>query len=495
MKHGTLEKSQMTNGSGGGVLHLLRLTRTQCNAAVAFVALRNESGTIDLTVVPSVDEGSEWTLDTLHGIVRQTLEDPLIGEGRAVIRVSEVFRRYWPGERQYTRMAVAPLNDVTDPQHPWGLLCALDPVSGQFDEAQLDMLGLLAVRFMNHLRAKKKVLQELPATEAESAPEVTGETATEDLGAGADLPAPELIEPGASSGLEEGRGVEPEFATTGDGEAEGGAAEEAASAFAASLEGAETEAAEEGTAVVPEAPTFSAEAADEGAAASADVPSDVSAGEADEGEAFPAAVATGDGALTGTAGAETPAESEDLSASAAEQEMPDGEKEERTMYDYSSGATSTMTASSESGASGASLETLRLAEFVERIDGKLGELRGSGRPGALLMIDLSSTDEDSAPTANEDEMGGAFASLAEISRHDDSVIRVGTGMIAVMMVLRPGSSDVARIKERLSGAAGDGASGKGRQSPVRSAIVRMDPEKTQSGEDLVFAAVRQLGAA
>ena len=157
----------MTNGTEGGVLHLLRLTRTQCHAWVAFVALRADDGSIEITAVPGAeDESADWPLETLQGIVRQTLEDPLIGEGRAVIRVSEVFRRYWPGERQYTRMAVAPLNDVAAPGRPWGLLCALDPVDGQFSEPQLDMLGRLAVRFINHLRARRQFVDDASVSDA-----------------------------------------------------------------------------------------------------------------------------------------------------------------------------------------------------------------------------------------------------------------------------------------------------------------------------------------
>ncbi len=167
IRNGMLERTEMTNGTEGGVLHLLRLTRTQCHAWVAFVALRADDGSIEITAVPGAeDESADWPLETLQGIVRQTLEDPLIGEGRAVIRVSEVFRRYWPGERQYTRMAVAPLNDVAAPGRPWGLLCALDPVDGQFSEPQLDMLGRLAVRFINHLRARRQFVDDASVSDA-----------------------------------------------------------------------------------------------------------------------------------------------------------------------------------------------------------------------------------------------------------------------------------------------------------------------------------------
>ncbi len=167
IRNGMLERTEMTNGTEGGVLHLLRLTRTQCHAWVAFVALRAYDGSIEITAVPGAeDESADWPLETLQGIVRQTLEDPLIGEGRAVIRVSEVFRRYWPGERQYTRMAVAPLNDVAAPGRPWGLLCALDPVDGQFSEPQLDMLGRLAVRFINHLRARRQFVDDASVSDA-----------------------------------------------------------------------------------------------------------------------------------------------------------------------------------------------------------------------------------------------------------------------------------------------------------------------------------------
>ena len=189
IRNGMLERTEMTNGTEGGVLHLLRLTRTQCHAWVAFVALRADDGSIEITAVPGAeDESADWPLETLQGIVRQTLEDPLIGEGRAVIRVSEVFRRYWPGERQYTRMAVAPLNDVAAPGRPWGLLCALDPVDGQFSEPQLDMLGRLAVRFINHLRARRQFVDDASVSDALLSEALGGEQVER---ARAAVPAPE----------------------------------------------------------------------------------------------------------------------------------------------------------------------------------------------------------------------------------------------------------------------------------------------------------------
>lgn len=472
------------NGTGGGVLHLLRLTRTQCNASIAFVALRSESGTIDLTVVPSVDEGSEWTLDTLHGIVRQTLEDPLIGEGRAVIRVSEVFRRYWPGERQYTRMAVAPLNDVTDPQHPWGLLCALDPVSGQFDEAQLDMLGLLAIRFMNHLRARKKVMEELQAGSPESP------AGAAPVGAPADLQAPGAAE-AAAAGAESPAGDElltaSPLRSESEGElAEGGAAQGAAvPPSAGEQEAATTEAARQDEAA------RSATAA-QGAEAAAGVG-------ADEG-----------GMVGGGTG-------EALSADVAEGAMSESNYEEWTVYDYSAGAqVGGATPPTEPGAApaaggftpageagqteqaagvaGGAPEHLRLGELVERLDTTLRGVEESKRPGALLLVELpTAVDEGSAAT--DEEIASACSSVSDVSRHDDSVVRVGTGMIAVTLTLRPGPTDLSRIKERLGGAASSGLAVHGRQLQVRSALVRMEPGLKLSGEDLVFAAVRQLGTA
>lgn len=610
MNNGTLEKHAMSNGTEGGVVHLLRLTRTQCHASVAFVALRNESGEVEITAVPSADDGAEWTLETLQGIVRQTLEDPLIGEGRAVIRVSEVFRRYWPGERQYTRMAVAPLNSVTEPERPWGLLCALDPISGQFSEAQLDMLGRLAIRLMNHLRARKKVMEDLLVPEAPAA--APGEGAESKEGAEAARAGETEKAAGFESGAEPGvvasaigelyaamptageeeseRGeqtpaveseavigsawgvgdvpeaeteaggeawvaselevelevfppveaVETEPAATEPTEAErsagfgyeavetetGGlglepiAEVEPAPAEGVSTEwtsadwsGAETEPAIAGEAAVIE--EWTAEQETPKTVATESAATEPAATETEEvvvetvteathvGYVEPQA-AYEQGFSTESVFAPAPAPEETaFEAAQAETAMVTEEEEAITVAESEyatvpSGEPEAASSNESEEPVQAPVETvapaqLRLSEFVERIDEAIEQFAAASRPGAVLLVELPTEDEIDGATAAE--VGDAGAKLLEVSRHDDLVLRIGSGVLAVIMQLRPGQTNVSPIKERLVAAASSGAATHGRQLAIRSSLVQIAPDQRRSGEDVVFAAVRQLGAA
>ena len=566
MNNGTLEKHAMSNGTEGGVVHLLRLTRTQCHASVAFVALRNESGEVEITAVPSADDGAEWTLDTLQGIVRQTLEDPLIGEGRAVIRVSEVFRRYWPGERQYTRMAVAPLNSVTEPERPWGLLCALDPISGQFSEAQLDMLGRLAIRLMNHLRARKKVMEDLLVSEAPTAAPVEGEEGAPSALPGAAEPAPQTDE---RAGLEPG--PEPEVVATAIGELYGaiptgpggeveetpaaeeapaleseavigsawGLGEESEPAAAFGYEQVEAEAgavpAEPGAA--PEQVFGEEVAADWEIAGSAGTETEpATAGEEAVVEEWTAEQTTPETVATESAATEPAAiETEEVVVETMTEATQVGYGEPQSAYGYGMAEsvfapapeetdfeapeadTSVVTEVAETEYAAvpageaeaastneseepvqATVETgapaqLRLSEFVERIDEAIEQFAAASRPGAVLLVELPTEDEIEGATAAE--VSEAGAKLLEVSRHDDLVLRIGSGVLAVIMQLRPGTTNVSPIEERLVAAASTGAAVHGRQLAIRSSLVQIAPDHRRTGEDVVFAAVRQLGAA
>lgn len=154
----TLEDDMIDRDTDPGVEHLLRIARAQCDAALAFVAIRDDQGEITVVTYPPTGEGTYWTLDGLRSIAQNTWDDPLLGRGgRAVLRVSVPPKRMFPVPRQYSRLAVATLGNVVYPDLPWGLLCALEPASGQFTDEHLEVLGNLAVRLNNYLRVRQNV--------------------------------------------------------------------------------------------------------------------------------------------------------------------------------------------------------------------------------------------------------------------------------------------------------------------------------------------------
>jgi hypothetical protein len=439
---GTWEKDAMTNGTEGGVLHLLRLTRTQCHAWVAFLALRRDDGTIEVSAVPGSDgESSEWTLETLRGIAEKTFEDPLIGEGRAVIRVSEVFRRFWPGERQYTRMAVAPLNDVADSSGPWGLLCALDPVDGQFSEAQLDMLGRLAIRFINHLRVRRQFIEDVATSQ--------------ELLESAMAPQHEQALPGGPG--------EPSL-----GGAEGIARIEATAAWLAQQ---------------PERPNATPAQpyrAQPAPGAASRVAPELATAEP------PSAAAPEHAPLPGAAPTIGPTIGQEPSVRQDEVEVVF-----EATFPASTVATPEVGAGAPASEAGAHEglgspppRRVRLSELIERLDETLARLRSSKRHGAFFLVEVPS---GTSPRETRERAQAVAQRLSEATRHSDVVLGVGGDMLAVVMELGPRPADLDAIRTRLHGASAGGAEG-----ALRASVLGLDPAGDTSGEALVLAAVRKL---
>lgn len=381
------ERTSRSRAMEAGLLHLLRFARAQCHATVAFVALSGEEG-IEVLAVPALDDGSEWTLPALELLARQTIEDPALGDGTAVIRVSEVLRRYWPGDRQFARMAVAPLKEP-GAAVPSGLLCILDPLSGQFSDSNLEMLRHLSTRVVNHLRARRLMSDLREERAATAAP--AGCAPLRPTGGGTDRDGRIVSRSGGV--------FEEEFATP-------------------ALRAVPMHVFED----LPLACHMSA------------------VGELDDCDEGRLLAAT------------APAEQE-------RGRMP-------------------------------SEEGLGLSRLVEELDSALDRFTARGRPGALVVVEVRQPDT-SAP-AGRDELQRAAVRLAAASRADDVIVLVGEAMLAAILALRPGSHDLAMLRERLAAAVG--------REPARpelcvaSAIVRIDPDEDSSSEDLLFSAVRELGS-
>jgi GGDEF domain-containing protein len=151
------------NGAHGGVGHLLRMAKTQCGVSLAFAALRKADGGFAIATFPSLTTDPSWSVEAIDELVRQTWEDPHLSGGTVLVRSGRVLKGMWTGQGHHIKLAAAALSDPEAPDHPWGLLCVAEPVAGQFEQDQLNLLGSLAVRLTSYLRARQQVLEESPA--------------------------------------------------------------------------------------------------------------------------------------------------------------------------------------------------------------------------------------------------------------------------------------------------------------------------------------------
>lgn len=484
MEQRTLENDVVTNGFDGGVLHLLRVTRAQCHASVAFAALRKEDGSLDITSLPSAEEGSDWPSSTLEGIVRQTLEDPLIGDSKAVIRVSDVFRRLWHGERVHTRMAVAPLNDEAQGDEPWGLLCALGPAGGQFSEADLDMLGRLALRFMNQVRARRQIMRDRTLADSEAVEQEEPSEAAPPIEPDTWFTTgeePTTIEEAAASSNSEEETVEP---TGTDGEESTIAAETEQLLGSASLPSdVETEPEMESTSLFEEE-EFAEPLVEAGPTAvepelylEAEFFS--ASGEIFEGPSLPEGETPDEEPLSPVAGDESLVKEHEEAA-----EKYEMSPEDRIAALIEGPAVETPAAETAPASDGPE----RVAAFLRRLDEVVAEARTNNSPAAVIVIELS---KQSGPLSSE-EVAAAANWLFSQTRFDDFVSRIATSTFAVVLPLRAMPQDLPALRRRFSEATAAAAAGVGEGVTSASSILPVEPGDSRAAEDFLFRAIRQL---
>ncbi len=173
-----------TNGTHGGVGHLLRMAKTQCGVTMAFAALRKADGGFAIATFPTLSADPTWSVEAIDELVRQTWDDPHLAGGSVLVRSGRILKGMWTGQANHIKLAAAALSDPESPEVPWGLLCVAEPLGGHFEQDQLNLLGNLAVRLTAYLRARQQVLEGSPAFEsatAPSAPEAPPEPAYEPM--------------------------------------------------------------------------------------------------------------------------------------------------------------------------------------------------------------------------------------------------------------------------------------------------------------------------
>jgi GGDEF domain-containing protein len=153
------EDHESTNGAHGGVGHLLRMAKTQCGVSLAFAALRKADGGFAIATFPTLTADPTWSVEAIDELVRQTWDDPHLAGGSVLVRSGRVLKGMWTGQGHHIKLAAAALSDPEAPDHPWGLLCVAEPLSGHFEQDQLNLLGNLATRLTSYLRARQQVLE------------------------------------------------------------------------------------------------------------------------------------------------------------------------------------------------------------------------------------------------------------------------------------------------------------------------------------------------
>src|ERR1700733_1036434 len=148
-----------TNGAHGGVGHLLRMAKTQCGVSLAFAALRKADGGFAIATFPTLTADPTWSVEAIDELVRQTWDDPHLAGGSVLVRSGRVLKGMWTGQGHHIKLAAAALSDPEAPDHPGGLWCVAEPLTGHFEQDQLNLLGNLASRLTSYLRARQQVLE------------------------------------------------------------------------------------------------------------------------------------------------------------------------------------------------------------------------------------------------------------------------------------------------------------------------------------------------
>lgn len=482
-----------------GVEHLLRIARAQCDASLAFAAIRDDAGKITVVTYPPTDDGSYWTIEGLRGIAQNTWDDPLLGRGgRAVLRISMPPKRLIPVPRQHSRLAVATLGSVVYPDLPWGLLCALEPVSGQFTDEHLDVLGNLAVRLNNYLRARQSVVgAEGGETTQKGAVETAAPADTVSGGAAGRRAAT------ATKTRSERSASRAKYAAASGDRAP---VEETKSRgrkggdSAASTKGKAAAA----TAALPEVQELEDVADDPGRASGAGgAVDDLLLAEFGRSSDMDDA---GDGDEVGEDEEfvdEWTEDDEEETESIEQEKAVIGSNDvgksrkggdviveiQRDPVMQETRAPSKASVGKAAGNGQDSLVLVGLNEFLAKVDDAIVDLREVGDMGAIILLNIAGT----ISAIGELEAAAVSSRLMAHTRHDDAVARVGSGTFGILLRLRRGVSDPATIRLRLEDWARQSLPAGPSAHNIRSCLIMVDPNEQPRPEDLFLRAVSQLG--
>ncbi|MGH9093334.1 MAG: GAF domain-containing protein, partial [Acidimicrobiales bacterium] len=173
------ELQTMQDSLSGGTTNLLRMARSGCGCAVAFVALALEDQTFATARYSSTPDEGLVGREALDEVVAQVWHDPRIARGEPVTRSLHLGGRWTGRGGSPLAVAVVPLGEGGE---PWGMVGVADPGDKIFGPSDIELLGRIAKRMASYLRARHEVQQQA----ADAVTYGTVPTATPPAGHGAD---------------------------------------------------------------------------------------------------------------------------------------------------------------------------------------------------------------------------------------------------------------------------------------------------------------------
>jgi hypothetical protein len=138
----------------GGTTSLLRIARTECRAAVAFLALPVDENMFATATYPVLSEEDVVSVTALDELLHEIWDDAELAPGKVLIHsVQAGSRRLVRSKR--TEVALVRLDNGPDGR-PLGLLGVAGPSGGVFGN-DIHGLGALADRVSSYLRARQQV--------------------------------------------------------------------------------------------------------------------------------------------------------------------------------------------------------------------------------------------------------------------------------------------------------------------------------------------------
>jgi hypothetical protein len=160
------ERTEMHDSLSGATTNLLRMARSECRGALAFVALSLDDNLFTTAAYPTVSDDDLFGEEEVEEVVHQAWADPEFGQAGVFVRASRLKSRRLTRPKRFV-VAIVPLGDGPGGR-PWGMLGVIDPEGGGFEAPQLDLLDQIAQRLAGHLRARQEVRETVAASTATS---------------------------------------------------------------------------------------------------------------------------------------------------------------------------------------------------------------------------------------------------------------------------------------------------------------------------------------
>lgn len=139
----------MEQGLTAGTNNMLRMARSGCQSASAFMALDLGADSFASAVYPVAAEPGAVEAATVDIVVRQLCEDASLGRGKAIVRTLPV------GEERLA-IAAVPLGS-NDQGRPLGILGVADQSRRSFGVPDLEVLSRIGQRLASYVQARRVV--------------------------------------------------------------------------------------------------------------------------------------------------------------------------------------------------------------------------------------------------------------------------------------------------------------------------------------------------